>query len=343
MRVLVGMSGGVDSTAAALLLQQQGHVVGGITLVLNDGEEALSAAADARRVAQQLGIPHETVDLRDAFSRLVKRPFAVAYQQGLTPNPCIECNRHIKFGAMLDYALENGWDAIATGHYARIEKENGRYLLKKAADPAKDQSYVLYSLTQHQLAHAVFPLCDRTKPELRALAEQAGLLTAQKKDSQDICFVPDGDYVGVLTGELDVVLREGAYLDTEGNRIGTHRGVEAYTIGQRKGLGVAFGEPRFVVSKNAAANTVTLGRSEDLFATELTADEVNWIAVETLTAPTRVQVKTRYKQVESDATVYPPQGDTVRVVFDTPQRAITPGQAVVFYQGDTVLGGGRIQ
>ncbi|MBQ3259129.1 MAG: tRNA 2-thiouridine(34) synthase MnmA [Clostridia bacterium] len=342
MRILVGMSGGVDSTAAALLLKQQGHEVGGLTLVLNDGAQSAAAATDARRVADQLGIPHETLDLREDFLRLVKRPFAEAYVQGLTPNPCIECNRHIKFGKMLDYALAHGWDAVATGHYARIEQENGRFVLKKAADPTKDQSYVLYSLTQHQLAHAVFPLCDRSKPELRALVEQAGLLTAHKKDSQDICFVPDGDYVGVLTRELGVTLQTGAYLDTNGNRVGVHRGVPAYTIGQRKGLGVAFGEPRFVVSKNAAANTVTLGRSEELFATELTADEVNWIAAETITEPTRVQVKTRYKQVESDATVYPPQDGTVRVVFDTPQRAITPGQAVVFYQGDTVLGGGRI-
>lgn len=342
MRILVGMSGGVDSTAAALLLKQQGHEVGGLTLVLNDGEEALGAAADARRVAEQLGISHVTLDLRDEFYRYVKRPFAEAYEQGLTPNPCIECNRHIKFGRMLDYALENGWDAIATGHYARIESEDGRFLLKKATDPAKDQSYVLYSLTQHQLAHAVFPLCDRNKPELRALAEQAGLATAQKKDSQDICFVPDGDYVSVLTRDLDVVLREGAYVDTDGNRIGTHRGVPAYTIGQRKGLGVAFGEPRFVVAKDAESSTVTLGRSEDLFATELIADEVNFIAVETLDAPTRVQVRTRYKQVEAQATVYPPENGRMRVVFDTPQRAITPGQAVVLYQGDVVLGGGRI-
>ncbi len=342
MRILVGMSGGVDSTAAALLLKQQGHEVGGLTLVLNDGDAALAAAADARRVADQLGIPHETLDLRDAFLTFVKRPFADAYERGLTPNPCIECNRHIKFGQMLDYALAHGWDAIATGHYARIEQEHGRFLLKKATDPAKDQSYVLYSLTQHQLAHAMFPLCDRSKPELRALAEQAGLATAQKKDSQDICFVPDGDYVGVLTRELGVILKEGDYVDKDGNRLGTHRGVPAYTIGQRKGLGVAFGEPRFVVAKNAADGTVTLGRSEDLFTTALTADEVNWIAVETLTEPTRVQVRTRYKQVEADATVYPPENGIVRVEFDNPQRAVTPGQAVVFYQGDTVLGGGRI-
>lgn len=343
MRILIGMSGGVDSTAAALLLKQQGHEVGGLTLVLNDGAEALSAAEDARRVAEQLGIPHHTLDLRQEFSQLVKRPFATAYEQGFTPNPCIECNRHIKFGKMLDWALQHGWDAIATGHYARIEKVGERFLLKKAADPAKDQSYVLYSLTQHQLAHAVFPLCDRSKPELRALTQQAGLLTAQKKDSQDICFVPDGDYVRVLTEELNVILREGHYLDTQGNPIGTHRGVPAYTIGQRKGLGVAFGEPRFVVCKNAADNTVTLGRSEDLFATELIADAVNWIATESLAEPTCAQVRTRYKQRESQATVYPQSDGTVRVVFDEPQRAITPGQAVVFYQGDTVLGGGTIQ
>ncbi len=340
--VLVGMSGGVDSTAAALLLKQRGYTVGGVTLILGgDGCGSSQDAKDAARVAQQLDIPHTVLDLRDLFYERVIRPFGAAYEAGHTPNPCIECNRHIKFGRMLDWALEQGYDAVATGHYARITQENGRYLLKKADDPAKDQSYVLYSLTQHQLAHTVLPLAGYTKPQLRELVSEQGLVTAHKAESQDICFVPDGDYVGFLERDLHMTLTAGAFLDMNGQVIGTHRGVPAYTIGQRKGLGVAFGEPRFVVRKNAAENTVTLGRTEDLMSTVLTADEANWIAVDTLREPARVTVRTRYKQREAEAWVYPAEtGFTVR--FDQPQRAVTAGQAVVLYQGDAVLGGGRI-
>ena len=340
MKILVGMSGGVDSTAAALLLQQQGHTVGGLTLHLNDGPS--TDRDDARRVAAQLGIEHTVLDLRDDFRRLVKQPFGTAYQQGLTPNPCIECNRHIKFGKMLDWALEHGYDAVATGHYARITKDNGRYLLRRADDPKKDQSYVLYSLTQHQLSHAVFPLCEYDKPQLRTLLEEKGLITAHKSDSQDICFVPDGDYMAFLARELDIHGRPGRYLDTDGRVIGTHRGVEAYTVGQRKGLGVAFGEPRFVVRKNAADNTVTLGKHDDLFSQMLLAHDANWIAMERLTQPTVCTARTRYNQVATPAVVYPLDDTRFRVEFEQPQRAVTPGQAVVLYQDDVVLGGGRI-
>ncbi|MBR2338903.1 MAG: tRNA 2-thiouridine(34) synthase MnmA [Clostridia bacterium] len=340
-RIAVGMSGGVDSCAAVILLLEQGYEVGGVTLCLH-GSPASPDIEDARRAAAALGIPHTVLDLRDTFRRQVMEPFGAAYAAGETPNPCIRCNRTIKFGAMLDWALENGYDAIATGHYARVEQSGDRYVVRKAADAAKDQSYVLYSLTQHQLAHTLLPLGDRFKPDLRKLVEERGLSLSRKSDSQDICFVPDGDYVGFLNRELGIVGQDGAFLDPDGAVIGTHRGVIAYTVGQRKGLGVAFGEPRFVIAKDAAANTVTLGRNEDTFAPALLADEVNWMAVPHLSNPTAVRVKTRYSQKEMDAVVYPLEDGRIRVQFAEPLRAITPGQAVVLYQGDTVLGGGRI-
>ena len=342
MKVAVGMSGGVDSTAAALLLKQQGHQVAGVTLCLGgDGCGSSQDAQDARAVAEQLGIEHYTLDLRDEFRRSVIQPFGTAYADGLTPNPCIECNRCIKFGTMLDWALAHGFDAIATGHYARIEQAADGYRLKTAADPVKDQSYVLYTLTQSQLAHTLFPLGEYSKPQLRELVRAQGLITAHKAESQDICFVPDGDYVGFLQRELHICPQAGDYLDMQGARIGTHRGVIAYTVGQRKGLGVAFGEPRFVVAKNAADNTVTLGRQEDLFSRSLTADRVTFCHAP-LVGDTAVTVRTRYNQTPSPAVASLTEDGRLRVVFDTPQRAVTPGQAVVLYNQDTVLGGGRI-
>lgn len=343
-RVAVGMSGGVDSCAAVILLLEQGYEVGGVTLCLHNDPSAPDVQ-DARRAAAALGIPHTVLELQDVFRREVMEPFGAAYAAGDTPNPCIRCNRTIKFGAMLDWALQNGYDAIATGHYAQVayDETAARYVIRKAADPAKDQSYVLYSLTQHQLSHTLFPLGDKTKAELRALVADRGIELAHKSDSQDICFIPDGDYVGFLNRDLGIFGTDGNFLSPDGTVIGTHRGVIAYTVGQRKGLGVAFGEPRFVIAKDAASNTVTLGRNEDTFSPALVADEVNWMAVDTLQEPRAVTVKTRYSQKETPATVYPLPDGTIRVEFDTPVRAVTPGQAVVLYEGDTVLGGGRIR
>ncbi|MBQ2780846.1 MAG: tRNA 2-thiouridine(34) synthase MnmA [Clostridia bacterium] len=339
------MSGGLDSSAAVWLLQQQGYEVEGATLLLTDGSACGSApdVEDARLTAQRMGIPHRALDERQWFRDTVIRNFADTYAAGATPNPCIVCNREVKFGKLLAYALEEGFDAVATGHYARIEQaENGRWLLKKAVDAAKDQSYVLYSLTQHQLAHTLFPLGDHLKSNLRTLASERGWEAAHKPESQDICFIPDGDYAAFLEQTMGVPREPGDFVDMDGKIIGRHTGMIGYTVGQRKGLGVAFGEPRFVVRKDATRNTVTLGKSEDLFTSELIADRLNWISIEELTAPMTVTAKTRYSQREAAATIEPLDDERVRVTFSEPQRAITVGQAVVFYDGDTVVGGGTI-
>lgn len=340
-KIAVGMSGGVDSSVTAALLTEQGYHVTGVTLRLWDREN--TDAADAASIAASIGIPHEVWDLRREFYEAVILPFGQAYRAGQTPNPCVFCNRFLKFGAMLDMALDRGFDGIATGHYARIEQQpDGHRRLKKAVDSQKEQTYVLYSLTQRQLSHTLFPLGGYRKEEIRAYAEQHGFATAHKADSQDICFVPDGDYVGFLNRTLGIVPVPGDFLDTQGRVIGTHRGVEAYTIGQRKGLGVAFGEPRFVIDKDAAHNAVILGTNEQTFSAGLIASQLNWIENEP-TAPFRTHARTRYNQIEQPATVTPLDDGRVRVVFDVPHRAITPGQAVVFYEGDTVIGGGTIE
>ncbi len=348
-RILVGMSGGVDSSMAASLLLEQGECAEGVTLRLcadptQVTEKALQAESDAAAVAERLGIPHRVWDYSVLFRDTVINDFAAVYESGATPNPCIVCNRCIKFGRMLEQALEEGYDAVASGHYVRSEwdESSGRWLLKKAADPARDQSYVLYMLTQHQLAHIVFPLGEYSKPTLRQMAEERGLVTASRPDSQDICFVPDGDYLTFLENDLGMRCAPGHFVDEQGRTLGTHRGIAAYTIGQRKGLGIAFGEPRFVVSKDAAANTVTLGTSERLFSAELIAENANWISIAALTEPLRVSARTRYQQREAAATVEPYGDRGFRVIFDEPQRALTPGQAVVLYQGDLVVGGGTI-
>ncbi len=345
-KVMIGMSGGVDSAVAAYLLRKQGYDVSGITLRLYAGERACGSAddaEDARRVAESQGIPHEVVSFTETFRHEVMDRFADSYIKGMTPNPCIECNRHIKFGKMLELAEAKGMDFIATGHYARIDKDvNGRYLLKKAADLHKDQTYVLYSLTQYQLAHTLFPLGDYPKTEIRAIAEQNGFVNAQKRDSQDICFVPDGDYAAFIERHTGDTFPEGHFIDRDGRILGKHRGIIRYTVGQRKGLGIALGKPAFVCAKDVISNTVTLGDNEDLFSSTLTAHDVNLIACDSLTVPTRVTAKVRYGQKEQPATAVQIGEGRLRVDFDTPQRAIAAGQSVVLYDGDIVVGGGII-
>lgn len=340
MKALIGMSGGVDSSVAVHLMMRAGFDCIGGTMLLHDSTP--DAAQDAEAVAARLGIPFYVFDLSERFRKAVMDDFVGCYERGLTPNPCIVCNRYLKFGAFLDIAREMGCDCVVTGHYAKIEEENGRFLLKKAADEAKDQTYFLYTLTQEQLAHTRFPLGELTKAEARAIAEEQGFINAKKRDSQDICFVPDGDYMAFMERYTGKTYENGNYLDLSGKVVGRHKGAVAYTLGQRKGLGLAMGAPVYVCDKDMAANTVTVGPNEALFHSSLRAADWNWIAIEYLKEPIRVMAKARSRMIEQPATVYPEEGGFARVEFDEPQRAITPGQAVVLYDGDTVVGGGTI-
>ena len=343
-RALIGMSGGVDSSVAAWLCQEEGIDCVGATMHLYCPSEEKKDDADARAVAQRLGIPFHILDFQKEFREQVMDAFVRSYESGRTPNPCIRCNQTLKFGAMLDAALALDCSHVATGHYARIRRdpETGRYLLCKAEDRAKDQTYFLYGLNQHQLSHTLFPLGNLTKERVRAIAQEQGFLNARKRDSQDICFVPDGDYVAFLERHTGKRYAPGSYLDQTGKVVGTHRGAVAYTLGQRKGLGVALGEPMYVCGKDMDANTVTLGRNADLYSSGLIAENMNWLPFPELTAPLAVTAKIRHSQYEQPAMVYPMENGSVRVVFGTPQRAVTPGQAVVLYDGDMVVGGGTI-
>ena len=352
-QAMIAMSGGVDSSVAAYLMQQAGYACMGATMRLYENEDAglprgstccaLDDVEDARRVAYTLGMPHYVFNYKDAFREQVMARFAAAYQRGATPNPCLDCNRYLKFGLLESRARALGCDVLATGHYARIEQlPDGRWTLKKAADPEKDQSYVLAWLTQEQLAHTRFPLGGLRKSEARAIAEAHGFCNAHKHDSQDICFVPDGDYVGFMERYTGKYYPDGDFLDVNGNVVGRHHGAVRYTCGQRKGLGLALGAPVYVCGKDMEKNTVTVGPESELFKTTLIAGDFNWISIPELTAPMRVKAKARYRQVEQPATAYPLENGLVKVVFDEPQRAITRGQAVVLYDGDVVVGGGTI-
>ena len=338
--VLVGMSGGVDSTTAAFLLKRQGYGVRGVTLRMHDEAEN-TAEAEAAEAAAVLGIPHDVFDLRGDFRNTVMRYFAEAYLAGQTPNPCVYCNRNMKFPGMLAFADRTGCDAVATGHYARVKKQGERTLLLRAADVKKDQTYMLYALPQEILARVLFPLGGLTKPQIREIAAEAGLAAAHKHDSQDICFIADGDYNGFirrLTGKQTPV---GRFIDAEGRVLGTHKGVTAYTVGQRKGLGLSSEEPYYVLGKSAADNTVTLGRAADLFTRRVCVGGASFIPFDRLTSPIRATAKLRYSQHDSPCTVFPDENGFV-LEFDEPQRAVTPGQAAVLYDGETVLGGGTI-
>lgn len=353
-KVVIGMSGGVDSSVAAWLLKEQGYEVIGVTMQVwqdaaqysdaaHDGED-IQAVIDAKRVAEQLGIPHYTLNFKKEFQESVVANFVSEYLCGRTPNPCNLCNRYVKWEALLNRARELGADRIATGHYARIVRlENGRYSLKKSVTAAKDQTYALCNLTQDQLAHTLMPLGEYTKEEVRAMAEKIGIDVANKPDSQEICFIPDHDYAAFIERETGGrVPPEGNFVNPQGEVLGRHKGIIHYTIGQRKGLGIAFGKPVFVSEIRPETNEVVLGENEDIFKTELFADNVNWMSVGDPADGLRLNAKIRYAHKGAPCIVYPEPEGKVRVVFEEPQRAITPGQSVVFYDGDLVAGGGVI-
>lgn len=355
MKALIAMSGGVDSSAAAYLMRAAGWDCLGVTMKLYQNEEigltrahtccSLNDVEDARAVAFRLGMPYYVFQFGEQFRQKVMLPFVQSYQQGRTPNPCIDCNRYLKFDALFQRARELRCDAVVTGHYARTrwDEASGRWLLQKGLDPAKDQSYVLYTLTQTQLAAVRFPVGALTKAETRALAEEQGLVTAHKPDSQDICFVPNGRYVEFIQRFAGAPAPPGDFVDLQGRVVGRHKGLVRYTIGQHKGLGLVSEEPLYVCAMDAAANTVTVGPSQALFSRDLIARDLNFIAVEGLPEPRRVKAKIRYRQTEQWATAVQTGPDELRVRFDEPQRAITPGQAVVLYDGDLVVGGGTIE
>ena len=350
-KVVIAMSGGVDSSVAAALLKEQGYDVIGMMLRLwsEPGKEESNrcctpdAMAQARRVAAQLDIPFYVIDAKDVFRETVVEYFLEGYARGETPNPCLICNRKIRWTFLLDHALALGADFMATGHYARVGKdERGKIDLLRAVDRNKDQSYVLHVLDQEKLRHALFPVGEYTKPEIRQIAEKHGLPTASRKDSQDLCFLAGEDYRNFLQRNAAEMLKPGEIITRDGETIGSHDGLANYTIGQRKGLGVASPVPLYVITKDAVRNTLVVGTQEQLGSKELIARDVNWLSGEIPQEPFRAEVKIRYTAKEAEALIMPMEGNQAQVTFDAPQRDITAGQAAVFYQGDTVIGGGII-
>lgn len=346
-KTLIAMSGGVDSSVAAYLMKQKGYECIGATMRLydksgSDEEKNLTDINDAKSVCNNLGIDFHVLDYREEFKKEVIDRFISIYENGGTPNPCIECNRYMKFGLFLEAALSLGCDKMATGHYARVENEGGRYYLKKAVDTKKDQTYFLYSLTQNQLKRVDFPLGEMTKDRIRQIALKQGFVSAHKGDSQDICFVPGGDYINVIKSFTQKTYPTGDFVDISDNIIGTHSGIINYTVGQRKGLGMAFGEKLYVKEKDIELNRVVLAKNEDLFSNSLDAVDFNWIVFETPPCSLKAKAKVRYSTKEDECTVYVTGKSTVHIEFNSPQRAIAKGQAVVLYDGDLVLGGGTI-
>lgn len=353
-KVVVGMSGGVDSSVAAYLLKEQGYDVVGVTMQIWQDESSdivedhggccgLSAVDDARRVASMLDIPYYVMNFKNEFKRDVIDYFVKEYKEGRTPNPCIACNRYVKWESLLTRSLSIGADYIATGHYARITQlPNGRYAIRNSVTAKKDQTYALYNLTQEQLSRTLMPIGDYTKDEVRAIAERIGFTVAHKPDSMEICFVPDNDYAGFIERETGYESVPGDFVDTKGNVIGKHKGVIHYTVGQRKGLGIALGRPAFVVAIKPETNQVVIGDNSDVFSNKLYANHINLMAVSDVTEPVHLKAKIRYSHEGAMCTVRKIADDTIECTFDEPVRAITPGQAVVLYDGDYVYGGGTI-
>ena len=354
-KVVVGMSGGVDSSEAACLLKEQGYDVIGVTMQIWQDEETdvqeenggccgLSAVDDARRVAWELGIPYYVMNFKEEFKRQVMDYFVEEYRKGRTPNPCIACNRYVKWESLLKRSLDIGADFIATGHYARVEKlDNGRYALKTSVTARKDQTYALYNLTQDQLAHTLMPVGAYEKDEIRRMAKDQNLPVAHKPDSQEICFIPDQDYAGFIEKTTGEKAEEGNFVDLQGNVLGRHRGIIHYTVGQRKGLNLSMGYPVFVVEIRPDTNEVVIGKGEDVFSDTLRCSGVNWMAVDGLHGrEMRVKAKIRYSHPGAECVIRQIGPDVVECKFDQPQRAITPGQAVVFYKDSYVVGGGTI-